>query len=97
MLQVDFEHTAVYIELQRLGVHPTSGWEHLHPAIADAATRHLLCIPAKQAVFVIERYTEFNGEPLEWRLTTVRGDHYSFVTTWSTTDGGTSAMQRHPD
>ncbi len=97
LLGVDFEHTAVYIELHRLGVHPTSGWEHLRPALADAGTRQLLGIPARQAVFVVERYTEFNGQPLEWRLTTVRGDQYSFVTTWSASEGGTSAMQRHPD
>lgn len=97
LLQVDFEHTALYIELQRLGVRPTSGWERLRPGLADADTRRLLGIPAKQAVFVIERYTEFDDEPLEWRLTTVRGDQYSFVTTWSSTDAGTAAMQRHPD
>jgi GntR family transcriptional regulator len=97
LLHVDFEHTALYIELNRLGVRPTAGWEHLHPAMADADTRRLLGIPAKQAVFVVERSTEFDGEPLEWRVTTVRGDHYSFVTTWSAREGGTSTMQRHPD
>jgi GntR family transcriptional regulator len=96
LLNVDFEHTALYIELQRLGVHPTSGWEHLQPALPDASTRRLLGLGAGQAVFVIERYTECDGAPLEWRITTVRGDQYSFVTTWSASDGSTSSVHRRP-
>jgi GntR family transcriptional regulator len=97
LLGVDFEHTALYDELATLGVRPTSGWERLHPAVADAPARRALGLPAGQAVFLVERYTEFDGTPLEWRLTTIRGDHYAFVTTWSSADGTTAALQRTPE
>jgi GntR family transcriptional regulator len=96
LLGVDFEHTALYDELATLGVRPTSGWERLHPAVADAPARRALGLRAGQAVFLVERYTEFDGTPLEWRLTTIRGDHYAFVTTWSSSDGTTAALQRTP-
>ena len=55
-----------------LGVRPTSGWERLHPAVADAPARRALGLRTGQAVFLVERYTEFDGTPLEWRLTTIR-------------------------
>lgn len=84
LVDVDFEHTAVYAELDRLtGVRPTSGWERVHPALAAADERSLLGIAARQPVFRIERYTESNGTPLEWRCTLIRGDHYTLVTRWS--------------
>lgn len=94
LLGVDFEHTALYDELATLGVRPTSGWERLHPAVADAPARRALGLRTGQAVFLVERYTEFDGTPLEWRLTTIRGDHYAFVTSWSSADGTTAALQR---
>jgi GntR family transcriptional regulator len=97
LLGVDFEHTALYDELATLGVRPTSGWERLHPAVADAPARRALGLRTGQAVFQVERYTEFDGTPLEWRLTTIRGDHYAFVTTWSSADGTTAALQRTPE
>lgn len=96
LLGVDFEHTALYDELAKLDVRPTSGWERLHPAVADSTVRRALGLAAGQAVFLVERYTEFEGTPLEWRLTTIRGDHYSFVTTWSPGDATTAALQPNP-
>jgi GntR family transcriptional regulator len=96
LLGVDFEHTALYDELATLGVRPTSGWERLHPAVADAPAQRALGLRTGQAVFLVERYTEFDGSPLEWRLTTIRGDHYAFVTTWSSADGTTATLQRTP-
>ena len=91
LFEVDFRHTAVYAELGRLvGIQPTSGWERIHPQLPDAETRHLLGIDAKQAVFFVERYTEHSGGPLEWRETVVRGDAYTFVTTWG---GGATASE----
>lgn len=84
LLDVDLEHTAVYAELDRLtGVRPTIGWERIHPGLADADERALLDIGTDQAVFVIERRTTTaDHTPIEWRRTVVRGDRYTFVTTW---------------
>ena len=91
LFEVDFRHTAVYAELGRLvGLQPASGWERIHPQLPDTETCQLLGIDAKQAVFFVERYTEYHQGPLEWRETIVRGDAYTFVTTWG---GGSSATE----
>ena len=91
LFEVDFRHTAVYAELGRLaGIQPVSGWERIHPQLPDSQTRQFLRIDARQAVFFFERYTEHKDGPLEWRETIVRGDAYTFVTTWG---GGTTAAE----
>ena len=83
LLDVDFEHTALYGELeQRCGVRPRAGWERASPILPSAEDRALLKIGARQPAFLIERFTEANGSPLEWRRTVIRGDHYAFLTTW---------------
>ena len=84
LVRVDFAHTSVYGELERLGAaRPLRGWERIRPARATAEERSLLNLPASQAVFVVNRYTESAEGPLEWRSTVIRGDSYTFVTTWS--------------
>lgn len=92
LLDADLEHTAVYTELERLtGVRPVSGWERIHPGLADPEERQLLDVGPRQPVFVVERRTTAaDGTPIEWRRTVVRGDRYVFVSTWSDTgtDGG---------
>ena len=84
LFKVNFEHTAVYAELERLtGVRPTRGWERIRPALPDAQERRLLGIASEQPVFVVNRYTESEDGPLEWRSTVVRGDAYTFTTSWT--------------
>jgi GntR family transcriptional regulator len=84
LFNADFHHTALYAELeQRTGLRPTSGWERIHPGIPDNACQQLLGITATDAVFVVERYTEHDAGPLEWRETIIRGDAYTFLTNWS--------------
>lgn len=91
LFEVDFRHTAVYAELGRLvGLQPMKGWERIHPQLPDSTSRQLLGIDAQQAVFFVERYTEYAGGPLEWRETIVRGDAYTFVTRWG--DGSTESQ-----
>ncbi len=83
LLSTDFEHTAVYEELERqCGIRPGAGWERVHPTIPTAGERALLGTSAKEPAFLIERYTSYRGLPLEWRRTVVRGDLYAFMTTW---------------
>lgn len=86
LFAVDFHHTALYAELdKRVGLKPSSGWERIHPGLPDAECRRLLDITSDQAVFVVERYTEHESRPLEWRETVIRGDAYTFLTNWSST------------
>ena len=84
LLDADLEHTAVYAELERLaGVRPAAGWERIHPGLPDVEECRLLGIDPDQAVFVVERRTTAADEtPIEWRRTVVRGDRYTFITTW---------------
>jgi GntR family transcriptional regulator len=84
LLVVDFEHTAVYAELElRCGIRPGSGWERVHPTIPTREERALLGTSAKEPAFLVERFTSCAGGPLEWRRTVIRGDLYTFLTTWS--------------
>ncbi|MGA0064083.1 MAG: GntR family transcriptional regulator [Ilumatobacteraceae bacterium] len=85
LLDSDFEHTALYSELERTtGLRPVRGWERIRPGIPDDDERRLLDIDDEQAIFVVQRYTESDAGPLEWRTTVIRGDNYTFRTTWST-------------
>lgn len=84
LLQTDFEHTAVYAELERrCGIRPGAGWERVHPSMPSKHERRLLGISTKVPAFLIERFTSYRGAPLEWRRTVVRGDLYAFKTTWT--------------
>lgn len=83
VLEADFEHTALYAELQRrCGVRPTSGEERIHPVVPNPADARLLGLPSGAAAFNVERRTWTGDRPLERRHTLVRGDRYAFVTTW---------------
>lgn len=78
LLAADFSHTALYDELAaRTGLRPDGGCEQMHAAVATAAERRLLEIPAGVAVFRIDRLSRCGTEPLEWRCTLVRGDRFS--------------------
>lgn len=84
LLQVDFTHTALYDELAgRCGVRPTSGKEWVHAVTPDEHRRRLLDLLPGQAVFAMERISYSNDRAVEWRETTVRGDRYTLVATWS--------------
>ena len=84
LLEVDFTHTALYDELQRLcGVRPMAGTEHISTELPPRSEREMLRISARQAVFRIQRRSVDGDEMIEWRETLVRGDRYSFVASWS--------------
>jgi GntR family transcriptional regulator len=86
LLQTDFGHTAVYVELERVcGIRPGAGWERVHPTIPTKEERVLLGTTAKVAAFLIERFTSHEGRPLELRRTVIRGDMYTFLATWTDT------------
>lgn len=87
LLATDFEHTAVYTELeQQCAIRPGAGWERVHPIIPDKDERALLGTSSRIPAFLVERSTTFAGKPLEWRRTVIRGDMYTFIASW--TDNG---------
>lgn len=84
LLQADFTHTSLYNELDRVaGVHPHAGRERINAVIPTAEQREALQLEPHEAVFEIERRGLHNGDPLEWRITTIRGDRFTFVADWS--------------
>jgi GntR family transcriptional regulator len=85
LLKANFEHTALYTELERLcRVRPEEGWERIHPVLPNEHERRLLARPRNEPAFLVERFTKHGAKPLEWRRTVIRGDHYTFVTKWGT-------------
>lgn len=88
LLDADLAHGVLYHELaQRCGVNVTGGWERIRPSIPTACDCEALQMPADTAVFTIERLGRADDRPIEWRVSMVRGDRYSFVTTWDPRTG----------
>lgn len=84
LLDADFTHTSLYNELERtLGKRPGEGWERIHPKIPTPDERQILGLDESQAAFAIERLGACKGEPIEWRLTLIRGDRFTFVADWT--------------
>ena len=80
LLSSDFEHTALYDELEeRCGVRPDAGWERIAPILPTPEERSLLEMRPGEAAFFLERLGTVDGTPIEWRTTTIRGDRYRFV------------------
>jgi GntR family transcriptional regulator len=84
LLAADFTHTSLYNELERtIGKRPNEGWERIHPAIPTEDHRTSLQLDDGEAVFCIERLGTYSGEPIEWRVTTIRGSRFTFVADWT--------------
>jgi GntR family transcriptional regulator len=84
LLDADFTHTSLYNELERtIGKRPNAGWERIHPAIPTAEERIALELADGEALFSIERLGTCNGDPIEWRVTAIRGDRFTFVADWT--------------
>lgn len=80
LLESDFEHTALYDELERkCHVRPESGWERIAPLLPSPDERRILQMRTGEAAFFLERLSYAGGQPIEWRTTTIRGDRYRFV------------------
>ncbi|MEE9416013.1 MAG: GntR family transcriptional regulator [Acidimicrobiales bacterium] len=92
LLEVDWTHTALYDELRRAGAPvPNQGWERLTPIVPSPSDRSRLGLRKSDAAFFLERLGCRDGQPVEWRTTTIRGDRYRFVTDW--TAGGHSELR----
>lgn len=88
LLRADLTHGVLYHELaRRCGVDVVGGWERIRPSVPSPAESDALCIGEGTAVFTIERMGRSSARPIEWRVSTVRGDRYSLVTTWDPRSG----------
>lgn len=84
LLAVDFTHTALYSELERIGNFvPNQGWERLTPIVPPAADRDRLGMSRSDAAFFLERLGVRDGQRVEWRTTVIRGDRFRFISDWS--------------
>ncbi len=84
LLDADFTHTSLYNEMERtVGQRPNEGWEKIHPAVPTEDERRALGLSEGDAVFSIERLGTVGGNPIEWRVTVIRGDRFSFVADWT--------------
>ncbi len=84
LLDVDFTRTSLYNELERVaGMRPNAGWERIHPAVPSAEEQASLQLADGEAVFSLERLGTYSGDPVEWRVTTIRGDRFTFVADWT--------------
>ncbi|MFT6761760.1 MAG: GntR family transcriptional regulator [Candidatus Aldehydirespiratoraceae bacterium] len=80
IMDSNFEHTALYDELDRCcGLRPDAGWERIAPIMPKPAERTLLQMRRGEAAFFLERLGTASGQPIEWRTTTIRGDRYHFI------------------
>ncbi len=96
LLGVDFSHTALYDELDKIGGRaPNQGWERLAPVVPTTADSRLLGLAAGGAAFQLERLGERDGHAIEWRTTLIRGDRYRFVSEWSADGPGTLRPTLH--
>lgn len=84
LLEADFHHTSLYNELERVtGTHPNAGWERIQPGLPTTEERESLALNDGEAVFSIERLGTYSGNPIEWRITTIRGDRFTLVADWT--------------
>ena len=74
---------SLYEQLARVaGVRVTGGSERISAALPDARLRSLLRLPRSAAALRIERTAVAADRPVEYRISTVRGDRYAFVADW---------------
>lgn len=84
LLSSDFEHTALYDELERkCATRPDAGWERISPVLPTPEQRMTLMMRRGEAAFSLERLGTANGTPIEWRTTLIRGGRYRFVSNFS--------------
>ncbi|MGH2632093.1 MAG: GntR family transcriptional regulator [Tepidiformaceae bacterium] len=79
---------SLYEQLARsAGVRVTGGSERISAALPEASVRRLLKLPRSAAALRIERTAVAGAQPVEYRISTVRGDRYAFVADWGLVRG----------
>jgi GntR family transcriptional regulator len=88
LVDVDFTHTALYVELyQRTGLRLTAGREWVRAVVPSPGDRALLELAPDQAALAIDRLASVHEDLVEWRRTLIRGDRFSLVAEFSARTG----------
>ncbi|MDA8278782.1 MAG: GntR family transcriptional regulator [Actinomycetota bacterium] len=86
LIEVNFEHTSLYDELERLcGIIPSKGDERIAPILLNDLEAGLLGVKPPCAALLLARTTFMNDLLLESRTTKIRGDRYCFVSSFTNT------------
>jgi GntR family transcriptional regulator len=98
LLDADFTHTSLYIELAaRAGIRVDGGREDIRGVVPTRMQQRLLSIPATTGALLISRVGCAAGNPVEWRQTLIRGDRFSLLAEFSSRTGYRLAPdQRYP-
>jgi GntR family transcriptional regulator len=84
LLHVDFGHTSLYNELERIiGRRPSEGWERIRPKVPTDEERETLDLTDGEALFMIERIGICASVRIEARITVIRGDRFTLVADWT--------------
>ena len=88
LLDADFTHTALYIELEkRCGIRLTGGREDVTAVVPDPEDAAALELDSKTSALSIRRSGCMNSRPVELRHTVIRGDRFTVSATFSPSDG----------
>lgn len=90
LLQADFTHTALYIELDnRCGVRLTGGREDITAVVPERSDAELLGLAECSAALAIRRLSHVGSRPVELRHTLIRADRFTLSARFSPTEGYT--------
>lgn len=79
----DLEHGSLYEAItRRAGVTVTGGRERIRATAGDARTRNMLELPRDEAILEVERLALAGANAVEWRISALRGDRFSFTAEW---------------
>lgn len=86
MLDVDFEHTALYDELQEhVGIRIEGGEEVITAVAPTTDVQEVLALDEDEGLLRIERHGRVGDRWVECRVTLVRGSRFSLVSQWPQT------------
>lgn len=88
LLEADFTHTALYIELEtRCGVRLTGGREDITAVVPEPDEAEMLALDTRCAALAIRRLSYVRQRPVELRHTLIRADRFTVSARFSPTEG----------
>jgi GntR family transcriptional regulator len=82
LLDQDLTAGSLYQRLTEIGIRPTASTEQIRPANPGPDDRILLDLPPKEMAFRIDRTVYAKIQPIEHRVSLVRGDKYALTAAW---------------
>ncbi len=88
LLESDLTSGPLYGALaERCGIRVTGGREHVRPSAATSSERELLRLHPDEVVLEVDRNVYAGTEPVEYRITRLRGDRYELIADWGVAGG----------